>query len=82
MNPFIIENIDKDKLTVIVEPWAEEYYLKKGDVLKLIQEDGLKGYYHLKVYNDGGIQIFVEGEFDYPLVKINDQDAVPFQDFL
>lgn len=78
MQIFKIENKDRERLTVILEPWAEEYYLKKSDVLELHQEIGLKGYYHQLFYADGDIQIFVEGAYSYPVVLINGEKTEAF----
>jgi len=80
MNVFLIDNADREKLTVIIEPWAEEYYLRKNDTLKLQQPDELKGYYHLNIWANGDIQVYVEGEYDYPIVTINDKEAEPFKE--
>ncbi|OGX85776.1 hypothetical protein BEN47_14370 [Hymenobacter lapidarius] len=81
MNILTIENAEKIKLAVQIEPWAEVFYLRKGDTLKLHQPEGLHGYYHVKVWRDADIQLFVDGEYDYPEVFINDQPAEPWNDF-
>lgn len=78
MQIFRIENKAKKKLTIILEPWAEEFYLKEGQILELQQPEDLTGYYHQTNYEDGDIQIFVEGNFDYPVVLIDSKPAEPF----
>ena len=80
MQIFKTENKNRKKLTVILEPWAEEYYLKKNDTLEFRQDDGLKGYYHQCIYQDGDIQIFVEGEYTYPDVFINGTEVASFNE--
>jgi len=67
-------------MTIILEPWAEEYYLKKNEVLELQQENSLKGYYHQLFYADGDIQIFVEGAYTYPIVLINGKKTEAFNE--
>ena len=82
MQVFIIENHDWDKLTIIIEPWAEEYYLKKGQKLELLQEDGLQGAYHQVFWKDGSIQVYVEGDFYSPIVQLDGKGIEPFHDFM
>ncbi len=80
MKPLFIENADKEKLTVILEPWAEEYYLRKKDVLMLQQLNQTQANYHLKVWENGDIQVFIDNDIDYPIVKINDKVAEPWKE--
>ncbi len=80
MKPLFIENADKEKLTVILEPWAEEYYLRKKDVLMLQQPNERQANYHLKVWENGDIQVFIDNGIDYPIVKINDKVAEPWKE--
>ena len=82
MQVFTIENHDWDKLTIIIEPWAEAYYLKKGQKLELFQEEGLNGYYHQIAWKNGDIQIYVEADYNSPIVKLDGKDIDPFQDFI
>lgn len=81
MNLFLLENPTQAKMAVQLEPWAEVYYLRKGDILKLTQPPDLKGYYHVIFYEADSVSVLVEGFFDYPLVFINDQLAQPWNDF-
>ncbi len=78
MNLFFLENRNLELLTVIIEPWGEEYYLKKGQTIELIQPAHLKGYYHQVIDCDNYIQLYVESEFDYPIIKIDDKYIEPF----
>ena len=80
MRPLFIENADKEKLTVILEPWAEEYYLRKKDVLMLQQPSETQAYYRLTVWENGDIQVIIENDIDYPIVKINDKVAEPWKE--
>jgi len=80
MQIFKIENKDKERLTIILEPWAEEYYLKKSETIELQQENSLKGYYHQVFYGNGDIQIFVEGAYSYPLILINGKITEAFNE--
>lgn len=82
MHIFTLSNPDRYKLTVQLEPWAEVFYLRKGEELQLRQPDSLQGSYHLKVYADGDVQIFPMGEFDYPQVFIDNVETEPWNDFI
>lgn len=81
MNIFLLENPAQAKLAVQLEPWAEVYYLRKDDTLKLAQAPDLTGYYHVIFYEANSVSVLVEGFLDYPLVFINDQVAAPWNDF-
>lgn len=80
MRPLFIENADKERLTVILEPWAEEYYLRKKDVLMLEQPSETQAYYRPTVWGNGDIQVIIENDIDYPMVKINDKMAEPWKE--
>jgi hypothetical protein len=82
MNVFHLENQIQPKLAVQLEPWAEVYYLRLGETLKLEQAAELKGYYHLIFYEADSVSVLVDGEFDYPLVFIEGKEATPFNDFV
>ena len=81
MHQFKLENPDRHKLTVVLEPWAEAYYLRKGQVLELRQPPTASGNYHLQFWEDGDLLVFVEG-FDYPQVFIDGEAAQPWNDFV
>jgi hypothetical protein len=81
MNILKLENPTQAKMAVQLEPWAEVYYLRKGDTLKLTQAPELEGYYHVIFYEADSVAVLVEGFLDYPLVFINDQAAEPWNDF-
>jgi hypothetical protein len=81
MNIFVLENSTQAKMAVQLEPWAEVYYLRKGDILKLMQNPDLKGYYHVIPYEVDSVSVLVEGFTDYPIVFINDNVAEPWNDF-
>jgi hypothetical protein len=81
MNLFLLKNPTQAKMAVQLEPWAEVYYLRKGDTLKLTQDADLEGYYHIIFYEADSVSVLVEGFLDYPLVFINDQVAEPWNDF-
>ncbi|MBO2010420.1 hypothetical protein [Hymenobacter negativus] len=82
MHVFTLKNQDRYKLTVQLEPWAEVFYLRKGEELQLRQPASLQGSYHLAVYADGDVQIFPMGEFDYPQVFIDNVETEPWNDFV
>ena len=44
MNVFKLENQFCAKLEVQLEPWAETFYLRKGDVITFEQAPGETGY--------------------------------------
>lgn len=77
MQNFTIENPNDEILTIIIEPWAEEYYLKKNQVIEIQQELGIIGYYHQIIHVDH-IQLYVEGNYDNPKVLIDGKEADPF----
>jgi hypothetical protein len=79
---FHLENQIQHKLAVQLEPWAEVYYLRQGETLKLEQPPELKGCYHVIFYEADSVSVFIEGEFDYPLVFIEGKEATPFNDFV
>jgi hypothetical protein len=81
MNIFHLENRIHAKLAIQLEPWAEVYYLRQGQTLKLEQPAALKGYYHVIFYEADSVSVLVEGEFDYPLVFIDGKEVMPFNDF-
>ncbi len=81
---FSVENANQFKLTVQLEPWAELFYLRKGDVLTIHQPESLKGYYHTNLWGEEKMsQIIGCGDFDYdyPTVHINGKLAEPWNDF-
>lgn len=80
MNVFKLENHYRAKLEVQLEPWAETFYLRHGDVLTFAQAPGEAGYYKMAVYADW-VQVFPIGFLDYPTVLINDLPAEPWNDF-
>lgn len=82
MNVFHLENQIQPKLAVQLEPWAEVYYLRLGETLKLEQPPELTGGYHVIFYEVASVAVLVEGEFDYPLVFIDGREAIPFNDFV
>jgi len=82
MSLFKLTNPDRYKMVVQLEPWAEVYYLRKGQEMELRQPVFPQGYYHLKVWEDGDVQIFVGGEFDNPQVFIDGEEAQPWNDFV
>ncbi|TDN36829.1 hypothetical protein E4631_24580 [Hymenobacter sp. UV11] len=82
MNVFHLENQIQPKLAVQLEPWAEVYYLRRGETLKLEQPPELKGGYHVIFYEADSVSILIDGEFDYPLVFIDGKEATPFNDFV
>lgn len=82
MHLFKLTNPDRDKLAVQLEPWAEVYYLRKGQELELRQPVLAHGYYHLQVWADGDVQVFVEGWLDLPQVFIDGEEAQPWNDFV
>jgi len=82
MNVFHLENQIQPKLAVQLEPWAEIYYLRLGETLKLEQPPELKGGYHVIFYEADSVSVLIDGEFDYPLVFIDDKEATPFNDFV
>ena len=75
MNTLKIENEVKDELIVILEPMAEHYSVKRGETLELSQQDDLVGYYHQVLDKEGNIVIFVEGEYTYPVAKIDGKEV-------
>jgi len=82
-NQFIIENNENSLITVVIEPWCYEYYLKKNDILILKQPNELEGYYHqiVEPYNNGIlITLYVEGKYNEPLVYLNDCHVEAFDD--
>ena len=81
MHQWLLENCSADKLAVQLEPWAEVYYLRKGQTLKLEQPPDLLGYYHTVFYDAESVSVFVEGFLEYPLVSIDGQAVDPFNDF-
>lgn len=82
MNVFHLENQIQPKLAVQLEPWAEIYYLRLGETLKLEQPPELKGGYHVIFYEADSVSVLIDGEFDYPLVFIDGKEATPFNDFV
>jgi hypothetical protein len=82
MNVFHLENQIQPKLAVQLEPWAEVYYLRPGEILKLEQLPELQGGYHVIFYEADSVSVLIEGEFDYPLVFIDGKEATPFNDFV
>ena len=50
--------------------------------MELRQPVSAQGYYHLIVWEDGDVQVFVEGEFDNPQVFIDGEEAQPWNDFV
>lgn len=81
MDVFKLENQFCAKLEVQLEPWAETFYLRKGDVITFEQAPGEKGYYHMAVHTDW-VQVFPIGFLDYPTVFINGLPAEPWNDFV
>jgi hypothetical protein len=82
MNVFHLENKIHPKLAVQLEPWAEVYYLRRGEILTLKQPPELKGGYLVVFYEADAVSVVIEGEFDYPLALIDGKLAEPFHDFL
>jgi len=82
MNVFHLENQIQPKLAVQLEPWAEVYYLRLGETLKLEQPPELKGGYQVIFYEADSVSVLIDGEFDYPLVSIDGKEATPFNDFV
>ena len=81
MNVFKLENQVCAKLEVQLEPWAETFYLRKGDIITFEQAPGEEGHYHMAVHADW-VQVFPEGFLEYPTVYINDQPAESWNDFV
>ncbi len=82
-NKLVIENENNKLITVFIEPWCYEYYLKRSDTLTLVQRPNLVGYYHQKVepYEDGIlITLYVEGGYDEPSVFLNNSLIKPFNE--
>jgi hypothetical protein len=82
MNIFELKNKACAKMEVQLEPWAEVYYLRKGDTIKFEQSLDEVGYYTVWVTGVDSMQVFPEGFLDYPAVFINDQPAEPWNDFV
>jgi hypothetical protein len=82
MNVFDLKNQIQPKLAVQLEPWAEIYYLRLGEILKLEQPPELKGGYQIILYEADSVSVLIDGEFDYPLVFIEGKEATPFHDFV
>jgi len=66
---------------VQLEPWAEVYYLRQGQILTLKQPPELKGGYFVVFYEVNSVSVVIDGEFDYPVALIDGQLAEPFNDF-
>ena len=81
MNVFHLENKIHPKLAVQLEPWAEVYYLRHGQILTLKQPPELKGGYFVVFYEVDSVSVVIDGEFDYPEALIDGQLAEPFNDF-
>ena len=81
MNVFHLENKMHHKLAVQLEPWAEVYYLRLGQILTLKQPPELKGGYFVVFYEVDSVSVLIDGEFDYPVALIDGKPAEPFNDF-
>lgn len=81
MTQWLLENRSADNLAVQLEPWADVYYVRHGQTLKLEQPADLPGYYHTVFYAADSVSVFVEGFGQYPLVSIDGQAVYPFTDF-
>ena len=77
MNIFELQNRACAKMEVQLEPWAEIYYLRKGDTIKFEHPADEVGYYTVSVWGIDSMQVFPEGFLDYPAVFINGQLAEP-----
>jgi hypothetical protein len=81
MNVFKIENQFCTKMEVQLEPWAETFYLRKGDIITFEQAPVEEGHYQMAVHHNW-VQVFPIGFLNYPTVYINDQPAEPWNDFI
>ena len=77
-NIHIIENNQFDSIHIIIEPWCLVYQLNLGDIITIIQEEHLKGYYYQRFeFNKSKtpeIILYAEGQFNWPSVLINGEE--------